>query len=153
MSHVAAIDLFVTDLDALERACKQLGLVLKRGQKTYTWYGVWMDDFNEERAAAMKAYDPKEFGKCAHAIQREGHRPGDYEIGLVKNPNGDGWSTVFDDYGSGHYFAAKLGGGDLPELKSEYAAAVTEADLWSQGYLTEREYLPNNEINVLGTMR
>lgn len=153
MSHVAAIDLFVDDLDALDRACADLGLRLVRNQTQFTWFGRWMNDYNDpERAAALKGYDPKTFGRCEHVIQRADHTPGHYEIGLVRRPDGKpGWSVVYDDYSTGRYFTTKFGGKDLPELKSHYGAAVTEKHLASHGYATRRQYNKDGQLQVVAT--
>lgn len=155
MSHVAAIDLFVTDLDAIEDACTRLGLVLMRGQTTYTWFGQWQDDYNDpQRAAAMKGYDPSLFGRCEHAIRRADHKAGQYEIGLVKRPDGKpGYSLVFDNFASGTYFASKFGGADLPELKEHYGASLAEQHWARKGYVTSRQYSTQGKLQVVATKR
>ena len=60
MSHIAKIELEVTDLDSLIRACQHIGLNLVRGKTTFKW-------FNGN-------------GKCDHAIEIPDVS---YEIGIV----------------------------------------------------------------------
>lgn len=140
MSHVANVEVEVKDLTLLEIACKKLGLTLVRNQNTYEWYGKWMDDWHTKDAAVTNGYDTKDFGKCEHAIKVPNS---DYEIGVVKNPNGTGYRLIFDAYdnGSGKQGKAiseRLGGMHLPKLKNEYACAVTTQQLNQQGFRVTR---------------
>jgi hypothetical protein len=147
---VASIDLVITDLDAIKRACDACGLEFMEGQKTFTWYGRWLDDWNDPaRAAAMKGFDPKTYGQCEHAIRRAGHKKGDYEMGLVPRRDGlPGWEVVVDFWGSGRYFSSKFGGPDMPELKNEYGAAMSERYWQSKGYITQRQRNAKQELQI-----
>ena len=49
MSHVTDLKLRIHDLDALEEAAEKCGLQLMRGQKTYAWFGEFMNDSREDR--------------------------------------------------------------------------------------------------------
>ena len=100
MSHVASVDLIVTDLDAIEQAADRLGFVLMRGQLTHEWYNTWLSDWDSAQAAANQGFDPKHFGTCQHALRLKDHHPGDYEIGLVARRDGKpGWELVYDVWG------------------------------------------------------
>lgn len=155
MSHVADVDLTILDLDALERACAELGLELVRGQHTYKWYGTWVNDYSDpERAAAVRGFNPQDFGKCEHAIRRAGHKEGDYEIGLVARPDGTpGYSVLYDNFGSGRYFATKLAGAGLPELKDEYGAQVATRYWTQKGYHVKRQRNAQNETQIVAYQR
>ena len=68
MSHVATVAPVIKNLDALERACEELGLVLKRGQRTHKWYGTWVQDYNAEDAAYRICKERfEQFGTAGHA--------------------------------------------------------------------------------------
>ena len=44
MSHIAKIELEITDPDTLKLACERLGLQFMENQTTYSWYGTWIGD-------------------------------------------------------------------------------------------------------------
>lgn len=110
MSHVVAGKAVVTDLDCLEAVLKQFfpKLQLKRGQKTYKWFGQWVKDYHGEDAAYKNGIDPKDFGKCEHAITMEGCA---YEIGLVKAPGKEGFTPIWDFWGTGRQINEYIGKG------------------------------------------
>ena len=151
MSHVAEVTLQVTDLDALDAACKRIGLELVRGQKNYKWYGRWLNDWSDsERAAALKGRDPNTFGHCEHAVRIPGD-PNAYEIGLCPRLDGKpGFDLVYDQYGHGGAALHKVGGKDLSELKDQYAASVTQRHLSRQGYRTRLQRTPGGHLQVVG---
>ena len=68
MSHVATIDIEVTDLGTLAAAAKRLGMELVQGQKTYRWFAGRQGD-------------------CEHAVRIPGDNKA-YEIGVVKRTDG-----------------------------------------------------------------
>jgi len=136
MSHVATIDLFITDLDSLAKACERLGLELVRGQKTYRWYGESVGDYRA--ADAVKAPD----GHCEHAIRVKGNSRA-YEIGLVKRSDGKaGYQLVWDHWAGGHGLCEKVmyaekGKRQKPnadKLKDWYAAEVAQKQMRRQGF-------------------
>jgi hypothetical protein len=133
MSHVATVDLKITDLDALEVVCERLGLELVREQKTYAWWGTSVGDY-----ALPKGMTTADLGKCAHAIRVKGTTPrnghgGPWEIGLVQQPDGS-FLPVYDFFGSaGDALHAKTGRG-LTTLKAEMAQEVSVRILQRQGY-------------------
>lgn len=145
MSHVATIDLIIKNMDALKRTCEDLGLTLKENQKTYRWFGKWVQDYHAEDAAYKNGIDPKDYGRCEHAVEVPGSN---YDIGIIKNPKGDGYVTVFDFYGSGQAIHQKLGGPGLDKFRQHYAASATELEMANAGYYTEREWLPDGSLNV-----
>src|ERR1019366_9119844 len=109
LSHVASIRLQITELDALKKACAGLGLEFKENQKTFKWYGTWVNDYNAQDAAYRNGIKTQDYGKCTHALSVAGN-PDAYEVGLMPNPNGKGFVPVFDFYGAqGAALAAKIG--------------------------------------------
>lgn len=130
-------------------ACEHLNLEFREGQTTYRWFGTWVKDYHADDAAYKNGIDPKDFGKCEHAIGIPGDHTS-YEIGVVKNPHEEGYLLVLDFYGSGKNLA-KLVGQDCKRLAQEYAAqvAIIEAgDLIAQGYQLNRVDLPNGDIEI-----
>ena len=83
MSHISKVKTRIDDLDALEEACLELGLELRRDQKTYATY------------AGMKH-------ACEAAIVLPENARA-YEIGVVKVQGTDGqeYELAFDDWTGG----------------------------------------------------
>lgn len=126
MSHVTSLGTVVTDLAALEEACKALGLTFKRGQTSYRWYGRWVNDYHAEDAAYHHGVKPSDYGRCEHAIACPIKDA--YEVGVVKNPNGDGWVLIYD------FFAEGLGlenyiGPKAQMLRQAYSTVLTTKHL------------------------
>ena len=106
MSHLATIQLEVTDLDSLSKACQQIGLTLIQGKTTFKW-------FNGD-------------GECQHAIEVPG---ASYEIGIVLEDKGYVLQTDFFDKG----IEAAIGkNGGL--LKQRYAVERTRSEAKRKGY-------------------
>jgi hypothetical protein len=145
MSHVADVNIKIKDLDCAAMAAKILGGELVKGQTTHKWYGRFMADWSDERAAANRR-DPKTFGKCDHAIKFPGV---DYEIGLCKEADGS-FTVVYDSWGSGRDIEAKCGGVGLPRLKDEYAVAVTTRMLARKGFRVQRSVDAKGAILLKG---
>jgi hypothetical protein len=124
MSHVAALSMQVKSLSALKKAALACGLELVEGQTTYRWYGRWVQDYHGENAAYKLGIDPKNYGKCDHAIRIPGNAKA-YEIGVVKSPNGEGYELVWDFWQGGYGLEAKIGS-DGEKLRKEYVKAVTQ---------------------------
>src|SRR6266576_2837582 len=100
MSHAATVEIELKDLESLAKAAEQLGLEFRQGQKTYKWYGRWVDDYHGEDAAYKNGIKPEEYGKCEHALRVKGNDSA-YEVGVVKKPNGT-WGLIWDFYAGGH---------------------------------------------------
>jgi hypothetical protein len=76
MSHIAKIELEITDLATLKLACERLGLEFMEKQTTYSWYGTLIGD-----TPLPEGITTSDLGKCDHAIRVPGAQ---YEIGIVK---------------------------------------------------------------------
>jgi len=136
MSHVGIVeDVWVTDLDMLERILLPLGLELVRDQKTYAWWGRSQGDY--PLPIGMSADD---LGKCDHAIRVIG-KPGKtgvggpWEIGLVARTDGNpGWMLLYDNYGSHGWALESKGGKGMSKIRRELAREVLESEYLSMGY-------------------
>lgn len=151
MSHITEGKLKLRDLDAIEEAGAQLGFELIRDKKTYNWYQQFVNDSETGRQFARER-GVSEMGKCEHVLRLKNASAGDYEVGLVKSLDGDGWNIVYDEYGSGRKLSAALQGREAPALKREYAAAVAtkraQKKLGKEGWRTVREDLPGGRIRL-----
>jgi len=134
MSHITKIGLKIRDLTAVAEAAAHCNLDLRLNQKTHIWWG--------ERYQSGSRVD----GTCEHALRLKDHRQGDYEIGLVRAADGDGFELAMDSYGQARLLAA-IGGLDGDKLKREYAAAVAtkraKAKLAPKGFTVRREDVGN----------
>lgn len=128
MSHITKIGLQIKDLDALDKACRRLGLELVRGQKTFKGYTQ---------------------GVCDHAIRVKGAYPSVYEIGLAKQADGKGYELKWDGH-MGNYGPAlplyeavgydkiKHGGAaSTNKLRDWYAAEVARKQMARQGFMVK----------------
>jgi len=106
MSHIAKIELEVTDLDSLSKACRQIGLNLVRGKTSFKWYNG--------------------NGDCDHAIEVPG---ASYEIGLVLKE--DKYELQTDFWDKGIESAIGKNGG---LLKQRYAVERTRSEALKKGY-------------------
>ena len=124
MSHVTTGEMCITNLDYAEIAAKKLGGVLVRDKKTFKWYGKWLNDWSDKRAAVNRNIDPKTFGQCDHVIAMQDAEEGDYEVGLVKRGDGKGWDAIYDVWGQGQRLEEKFGVG-LKDLKTEIGVVTS----------------------------
>lgn len=93
MSHVAIIEIEVTDLAALAAACQRLGFAFRENQKTYKWYGRWEGDY-----PLPEGFSQEDLGKCDHAIRVPG---ADYEVGVAKARRKPGYQLLWDFWSQG----------------------------------------------------
>lgn len=140
MSHVCKIELRITSLDALDDACKALGLELVRGQENYRWFGQFVGD-----APLPEGFTEAELGHCEHAIRIPGDNHA-YEIGLVKRRDGQtGYQLLWDYWGGGYGLVAKIGQNG-ERLKQEYAAAVASRTYSKLGYRVSRSVKADGRV-------
>lgn len=138
MSHVATIDVVITDLQSLKDACKARGWVFVEGQRKYRWYGTWVGD--TPMPAGMTKAD---LGKCDHAIKIPGCT---YEVGVVRQPD-DTYGLAWDYWGTGGLVKA-LGGQKAPKLVQAYATEKMKNEARRMDYALESE-----EVMADGTVR
>lgn len=129
MSHVVSSAVIITDLACLKAAVKKMkGLHWREGQKTFKWYGRWVNDYDAADSAYKLGIDPKDYGKCEHAIAVDGSN---YEIGLMKRKDGKGYSIVWDFYGTGRHINAVVGDGAeklLVEYQKEFISRFANTE-------------------------
>lgn len=153
MSHVATVELEFKDLECLKAAAVRCGLEFREGQKTFKWYGRFMNDYHGDDAAVTRGYDPKDFGKCEHAIGVPG-KSSAYEIGLVRSNSGDGWALLFDYWSGGHGLMEKVssdqdkGRKGIGKLAQAYAVEVAKKKLKKKG-LVVTEKVVDGKIRLV----
>lgn len=126
MSHVVKIDLKVTSLPALKAACAGLGLEFVEGQSNYRWYGRYVGGGYQGRNSVARVIPESEFGKNAEHVIRVPGNVNAYEIGVVRNTDGPGWSLVYDNWQGGKGLEV-VAGKDLVKLKVGYGEQVVMA--------------------------
>lgn len=117
MSHVSTIDVVISDLPSLKVACEELGLEFRENQTKYKWYNSYVGD-----APLPQGFTEEDLGKCEHAIGVAGN-PVAYEVGVVHNKIGQGFSLMYDSW-QGGYGLENMIGKDACKLKQAYASAV-----------------------------
>lgn len=135
MSHVATIEVEVKSLKALKMACINLGLEFVEGQRTYKWYGKWVQDYHGDDAAYKHGIKPEDYGKCDHAIRIPGNSNA-YEIGVVRKANGS-YAIVYDFWGPGAVLKNYIGQ-DGNRLKQEYALCAATLAAQAEGFSVKR---------------
>lgn len=141
MSHVTAVKVQIKDLAALKAACKAIGLEFREGQRTYKWYGRWMNDYSAQDAAFQQGIDPKTYGTCDHAIAVPGNKQA-YEIGVVNR--GDHHAMVWDFWNGGLGLEAAVGHG-AERLIEAYTTEV--AVNTAKQFATDNGYTYTEELN------
>lgn len=147
MSHVVATKIVVHDLDALDAACKELGLTLVRGQKTWSWWGTWANDYSSTDAAYRRGIDTSQYGKGDHAIKVPGTT---WEIGVIKNTGKEGgYRLAFDFYGSsGQVITQAVGGNDANKLMQLYGKHKVLLEAKKKGWLASVKTTKNGGLQV-----
>lgn len=153
MSHVATVEIEFKDLAALKAAVERIGLEWREGQKTFKWYGRFMNDYHGQDAAVTQGYDPQDFGKCEHAIGVPGNSRA-YEIGVVPSKSGSGYALLFDYWNGGHGLMEKVSSAidktkqGIGKLAQAYATEVAKKKLRQKG-LTVREVEVEGKIRLV----
>lgn len=143
MSHITSIKTELRDIEAVADTCNELGLTLKRGQKTYRWYGQAMGDVPE-------GFTKADLGKCEHAIGVPGT---DWEIGLARANGKTGFTMLFDFYGtSGAPLKNAIGGVKGEKFLKTYAAYVAMRQFRKAGHTCRRTDLANGQIKIVATV-
>lgn len=154
MSHVAQVEIEVTNLDDLAQAARRLGLELVTDQKEYKAYfsaaqiAEWTANgrIKNLKDIVPPGFDPSEYGKCEHVIRlrpdkareyEEKYHAKPYEIGIVHRRDGKpGFALLWDSIGCGltDYCGAQLG-----RLKQAYALVAARRTAVAQGFRVVRE--------------
>lgn len=145
MSHVATIDIEIRDLDALDAACKRLGLELVCGQTTYKWFGRHVGDY-----PLPEGFTAKDLGKCDHAIRIPG-KPKAYEIGVVERRDGKPGYALQWDFFAGGKGMQKVAGDDCAKLQQAYATEAAKAAAVAQGFSVTEQQTHDGTIRIVAT--
>lgn len=152
MSHVTDVRLRIKDVDALKEAAQAVGLEFRENQKHYAWWGSFVGGSH-----AYGRHDPKQFGKCEHALREPGTNPrdgsaGPWEIGVVKAVEGEGFDILYDEFGSAGQRLTQFVGANANRLRREYSAAVAtrraEASLGRRGFSVTKEAVGTNRLRL-----
>ena len=143
MSHVVTIELEVKDLEALAKAARDLGAELVRDQKTFRWYGRWMNDYSADNAAYRQGISPKDYGKCDHIIR---HPKCSYDVGLIRQSNGS-YRVVADEWQAGGL--ASVFGQGMQKLKQRYGVAVAARTMRKQGWQVTEKAQANGDVRLV----
>lgn len=145
MSHVATVDVHVTDLDALKAACEQLGLIFVEGATTFTWFGYSVGDY-----AIPKGFTEADMGTCDHAI-RLPNNPTAYEVGVVRRRDGKPGYLLMYDFWQGGFGLEEVIGPKASCLKQHYAAQVAIRQVRKQGYRVTQSLTETGAIRLTCT--
>jgi hypothetical protein len=143
MSHVACIDIEITDLEALESACERLGWKLVKEAKTFKWFGKWVDDYHSQDAAYHHGINPEDYGKCAHKIKVPGCG---YEIGLLEQEDGS-FKAIFDFYDK--KLEQAVGGKTCSKLKQLYGVEKTKKECIKKGFKVKEKKLKDGKLQLI----
>ena len=141
MSHVVDLQIEVLDLASLQVAAKKLGLEWLN-QETFRWYGKFMGD-----ALIPKGFTASDYGKCLHAIGIPGNSRA-YQVGVVRNPNGRGFTLLYDAWSGGFGLEAKIGK-DASKLRQRYAAEVAIKNARRQGFRVTEQAGTDGKIKLV----
>jgi hypothetical protein len=147
MSHVVCSQIIINDLEALKKAVSKFPkLKWNESKKTFTWYGDWRNDYAAKDAAYKNGIDVDQYGKCDVCIQMKGV---EYEIGVVRRKDGQGWTLVWDHYASGiglsHYI-----GRNGENLTTAYAEEYIRDFAERNGFIMDQQ--EDGEGNLVLTM-
>jgi hypothetical protein len=144
MSHVVAIQTELTDLQAIAATCRELGLTLKLGQKTFQWWGRSVGDYPLPEGQTKES-----LGQCDHAIGVPGTT---WEIGLVKS--GNGYKLCFDFFGhKGRPILEAIGGEKGGKFLQAYGLNKATIEARRLGHNVSRVPGKNGAINLVVTGR
>ena len=145
MSHVATVELHVTDLESLKGACQQLGLEFVEGQQTFKWYGTHVGDY-----PLPQGFTQEDMGRCQHAIRLPDNSRA-YEVGVVPRRDGKpGYLLMYDFWQGGHGLEAAIGQG-AKTLKQHYAAQVAVRQVSKQGFRVAQTVTETGAIRLTCT--
>jgi hypothetical protein len=156
VSHmVAFVDIVYPDDSVrdgtLAAALDEIGMELVADKTTHAWYNRWVDDYHEKDAAYKQGIDTSSYGKCLHVIRPKDWRQGDYEIGLVRNPNGEGIVPVLDFFGDSGRKLKDLVGDKGQHLGTAYNKVAIKTEAKQRGYAITEEVLPSGKIKLTAT--
>ncbi len=147
MSHVATVDVHITDLAALKAACRSLGLEFHEGKQTFRWYGRMVGDY-----PLPPGFTPSDMGSCDHAIAVK-NNPSAYEVGVVKRRDGKpGYLLMYDFWCDGFGLEDAIGKGAC-KLRQQYAAHMAATQARRQGYRVQQSLQQDGSLRLVCSRR
>jgi hypothetical protein len=138
MSHTEIIDLEIQDLKTLEKAVKRLGGFFIKDQKTYKWFGSYMNDYPMPEGVKVS-----DLGKCEHAIAFPGIN---YEVGVMKSRTTKGaYELIWDFWDRG--LKEKMGGETGGLFKQAYTIEKTKSAAMMKGKMCRESLIKTKEGN------
>lgn len=145
MSHIATVDLHITDLAALKPACETLGLEFREGQTSFRWYGRTVGDY-----PLPAGFTASEMGECEHAIRIKDNTAA-YEVGVVRRRDGKpGFVLMYDNWRGGFGLEDVIGR-SAGKLKQQYAAQVAASQARKQGYRVSQSLQTDGSLRLVCT--
>lgn len=109
----------IRDLDALEEACRRLGLELVRGQTTFKRCGHRGGEYT-----MPAGFTTADLGRCDHAIRIPGNGRA-YEVGVLSRRDGTpGFLLMWDNWAPGGHGLERAIGHQGERIMREHAATV-----------------------------
>lgn len=150
MSHVATIDIEVTNLELLAEACRRIGLELKIDAKTYRWYGRHVGDY-----PLPEGFTAEDLGQCDHCIalvadtKQQLQRRNTYEIGVCRRRDGrPGYTLLWDFWEQGHGLT-EIVGEQAGKLKQAYAITVAKHEALKKGFRVHEQQRADGSIELV----
>lgn len=143
MSHVATVDLHITDLAALKAACETLGLEFREGKTRFRWYGRVVGDY-----PLPEGFTVSDMGLCEHAIGVKDNALG-YEVGVVRRRDGKpGYLLMYDNWRGG-FGLEDIIGANAGKLKQQYTIQVLLQAARRQGYRVSQSQLQDGSLRLV----
>lgn len=130
MSHWTQVETSITDLEALESACKELGLVFAKGQTSVKWYGRSVGDY-----PLPPGVTADQLGKGDHAIKLPGC---EYEVAVIQDKGTGKYKLAYDFWGPGMALKEKMGE-NAGKLLQMYGVHKATKAAKAKGYTVRRE--------------
>lgn len=154
MSHIAQVEIEVTNLDDLQQACQRLGLELVRGQQTYRWFGQSVGD-----SPLPDGFAVEDLGRCDHAIRVSAAKASElseiyggqlpYEIGVVRRRDGKPGYVLFWDFWCQGLGLESVVGAGCGRLRQAYGICAARRTAVAQGFSVSERSLPNGSVQLI----
>jgi len=136
MSHVSIMNLEINSLDALKMTVERLGIVFRKNQKTYKWYGRFMGDY-----PLPEGFTVADLGKCNHALYVPGAK---YEIGVVER---NGKISLLWDFWQDGGLERIIGPGGA-KIRQLYPIEEAKLEAERRGYFYTEVCQENGDIDL-----
>lgn len=146
MSHISKIEIVIVDLDAFEAACRELGVELRRNQKTFKSFAGAKHpcEMAVVDAANQEAYE------LGLVRARYDNNQASRTFGqVVQDPNGSAYMALTDNWDGGKGLNEKIGE-NAGLLMQRYGLNAARRQAAQQGMSVVREErLPNGSVRMV----